>query len=582
MQLKFWQLIFTTLVFSCNLVFPVRSQDLLAPEGDTGRTEKQAVRAKQQMVVSGNVLASQAGMAILRRGGNAVDAAIAVQMVLTLVEPQSSGIGGGGFLLLYNGTTGKLLSYDGRETAPGKARSDRFLNAAGKPLDFFEAVVGGKSVGVPGVVRMLEMVHREEGKLPWRELFQPAIQLAENGFPISPRLYQLLSRERYLQRFPNSRNYFYLANGQPKPIGSKLVNLPLAEVLKAIANQGADAFYQGEIARDIVQTVNQAPVNPGDLTLADLANYQAKKRDPVCGLYRVYQVCSMGPPSSGGITVLQMLGILQTFDLASLKSKPIELVHLFSEAGRLAYADRNQFLADPDFVKIPTQRLLDPQYLRVRGSAIDPNRSMGKAAPGNITNSSQQNQLINWLDIPATTHFSIIDKDGNAVSMTSTIESGFGSRLMVRGFLLNNQLTDFNFVPQENGLPVVNRVEAWKRPRSSMSPTIVFNAQKKPVLIIGSPGGSGIINFVAKVLVGVLDWKLDIQEAISLPNFGSRNSPTELEAGTNYVNFKADLERRGHQVIVVPLNSGSHGIEIKNGELIGGADPRREGVAIGD
>lgn len=582
MQVKFWKLIFTTLVFSSNLVSPVRSQDLPAPEGDTGRIEKQAVRAKRQMVVSGNVLASQAGIAILRRGGNAVDAAIAVQMVLTLVEPQSSGIGGGGFLLLHKGTTGELLSYDGRETAPGKARSDRFLNSEGKPLDFFEAVVGGKSVGVPGVVRMLEMVHREEGKLPWRELFPPAIELAENGFPISPRLYRLLSREKYLQRFPNSRSYFYLANGQPKPVGSKLVNKPLAGVLKAIANQGADAFYNGEIAKDIVETVTRSPVNPGDLTLADLANYQAKLRDPVCGLYRVYQVCSMGPPSSGGITLLQMLGILQNFDLSSLKSKPIDLVHLFSEAGRLAYADRNQFLADPDFVNIPTGRLLDPQYLRVRGSAIDLNRSMGKAAPGNIVAYFEERRSFHWLDLPATTHFSIIDKDGNAVSMTSSIESGFGSRLMVRGFLLNNQLTDFNFVLEENGQPVANRVEAWKRPRSSMSPTIVFNAKKHPILIIGSPGGSGIINFVAKVLVGVLDWNLDVQDAISLPNFGSRNSPTELEADTNYASFKADLERRGHQVIVIPLNSGSHGIEIRNGELIGGSDPRREGVAIGD
>ncbi|HEY9294907.1 MAG TPA: gamma-glutamyltransferase family protein, partial [Phormidium sp.] len=356
-----------------------------------------------------------------------------------------------------------------------------------------DAVVGGKSVGVPGVVRMLEMVHREEGKLPWRELFQPAIALAENGFPISPRLYQLLSREKYLQRFPNTRDYFYLANGQPKPVGSKLVNKPLAGVLRSIANQGADAFYNGEIAKDIVTTVTGTAVNAGDLTLADLANYQAKRRDPVCGSYRVYQICSMGPPSSGGITMLQMLGILQNFDLASLKSKPIQLVHLFSEAGRLAYADRNQFLADPDFVTIPTGRLLDRQYLRVRGSAIDLNRSMGKAAPGNIVVSHRLNQSINWLDLPATTHFSIIDKDGNAVSMTSTVESGFGSRLMVRGFLLNNQLTDFNFVPEENGKPVVNRVEAWKRPRSSMSPTIVFNAQKKPILITGSPGGSGII-----------------------------------------------------------------------------------------
>jgi gamma-glutamyltranspeptidase/glutathione hydrolase len=582
MQLKFFGLIFTTLVFSCSFVFPVRTQDLTAPEGDTGRIEKQAVRAKREMVVTGNVLASQAGIAILRRGGNAVDAAIAIQMVLTLVEPQSSGIGGGGFLLLYNGTTGKVLSYDGRETAPGKARSDRFLNADGQPLEFFEAVVGGKSVGVPGVVRMLEMVHREEGKLPWRELFQPAIELAENGFPISPRLYQLLSREKYLRRFPNSKDYFYLANGQPKPVGSKLVNRPLAGVLRAIANQGANAFYQGEIARDIVNTVNQSPVNPGDITLADLAKYQAKRRDPVCGSYRVYQVCSMGPPSSGGITMLQMLGILERFDLASLKSKPIELVHLFSEAGRLAYADRDRFLADPDFVTIPTQQLLDRQYLRRRGSAIDLNRSMGKAAPGNIVVSAPEKRSINWLNLPATTHFSIVDKDGNAVSMTSTIESGFGSRLMVRGFLLNNQLTDFNFVPKANGQLVINRVEAWKRPRSSMSPTIVFNAENKPILITGSPGGSGIINFVAKVLVGVLDWQLDIQEAISLPNFGSRNGPTELEIDTNYVNFKADLERRGHQVVVIPLNSGSHGIEIRNGELIGGADPRREGVAIGD
>lgn len=582
MQVKFFKLIFTTLVFSCNFVSPVRTQDLPAPEGDTGRTEKQAVRAKRQMVVTANPLASQAGIAILRRGGNAVDAAIAVQMVLTLVEPQSSGIGGGGFLLLYDSETGKLLSYDGRETAPKAARGDRFLNSEGKPLDFFEAVVGGKSVGVPGVVRMLEMVHREEGKLPWRELFQPAIQLAENGFPISPRLYQLLSKEKYLQRFPNSRNYFYLATGQPKPVGSKLVNKPLAGVLKAIANQGADAFYQGEIAKDIVNTVNRSPVNPGDLTLSDLANYQAKQRDPVCGFYRVYQVCSMGPPSSGGITVLQILGILERFNLASLKTQPIELVHLFSEASRLAYADRNQFLADADFIKIPIQRLLDPMYLRVRGSAIDLDRSMGKAAPGNIVAFAEKERSTNWLDLPATTHFSIVDKDGNAVSMTSSIESGFGSRLMVRGFLLNNQLTDFSFISEENGQPVANRVESWKRPRSSMSPTIVFNAQKQPILIIGSPGGSSIINFVAKVLVGVLDWNLDVQEAISLPNFGSRNSPTELEADTNYANFKADLESRGHRVNVIPLNSGSHGIQIKNDELIGGADPRREGVAIGD
>jgi len=582
MQLKFCTFIVTTSVILCNFLSPICSQDRPAPERETGRIEKKAVRAKRQMVVAANPVAAQVGMAILRRGGNAVDAAIAIQMVLTLVEPQSSGIGGGAFLLLYDSKTRKLLSYDGRETAPKTAKGDRFLNSEGKPLQFYDAVVGGKSVGIPGVLRMLEMVHREKGKLPWRELFQPAIQLAENGFPISPRLYQLLSREKNLPRFSAGRNYFYLPNGTPKPMGSKLVNRPLAEVFRIIANQGADAFYKGKIAKDIVATVTQSPVNHGDITLADLANYRAKHREPVCGSYRVYQVCGMGLPSSGGITILQILGILQNFNIASLKSKPIEAVHLFSEAGRLAFADRNRYLADADFVKVPTQKLLDPNYLKFRAKAINLNRSMGKVEPGNLVVSQSKNRLIHWLDLPSTTHFSIVDRDGNAVSMTSSIEDAFGSRLMVRGFLLNNQLTDFNFVPQENGKPVANRVEAWKRPRSSMSPTIVFDSQRKPFLIIGSPGGSAIINFVAKVLVSVLDWNLDVQEAIDLPNFGSRNGPTELEVNTNYATFKERLEARGHRVMVFPLNSGLHGIELKKGELIGGADPRREGIALGD
>lgn len=575
--------IFAIFALCFSLLPPVLSQVRPAPEAETGRTEKVAVRAKRQMVVSANRLASEAGLAILRRGGNAVDAAIAVQMVLTLVEPQSSGIGGGAFLLYYDAKTQKLLSYDGRETAPRTARGDRFLNAEGKPLEFYNAVVGGKSVGVPGVLRMLEMVHKQHGKLPWKDLFLPAIQLASDGFPISPRLHQLVSREKYLRSFEPAKSYFYLPNGSAKPVGTLLVNRPLAEVYRSIAKSGADAFYKGEIARDIVATVTKAPVNPGDLNLTDLGNYQAKQREPVCGPYRNYKLCSMGPPSSGGIAVLQILGILQNFDLASLKTNPLEAVHLFSEAGKLAFADRNTYVADTDFVQVPIPSLLDSQYLQRRASLINANRSIGKAEPGNIPTAQRQTRRhIHWLDLPSTSHLVIVDKDGNAVSMTTSIEDAFGSRLMVRGFLLNNQLTDFNFIPEENGKPVANRVEALKRPRSSMSPTIVFDREGKPILIIGSPGGSAIINFVAKTLVGVLDWNLDVQEAIALPHFGSRNGPTELEADTNFAAFKQPLEAKGHQVLVLPLTSGLHAIQLKNGELIGGADPRREGIALGD
>ncbi|BDI19637.1 gamma-glutamyltranspeptidase [Nostoc cf. commune SO-36] len=552
------------------------------PEAGSGRVEREAVRTNKSVVVAANPLASAAGRDVLRRGGSAIDAAIAVQMVLTLVEPQSSGIGGGAFLVYYDAKTKKLLTYDGRETAPAAAKPDRFLDANGKPLQFYDAVVGGKSVGVPGVVRMLELAHKKYGKLPWSQLFQGAIQLSEQGFPLSPRLYTLLSKDLYLSRNEPAKSYFYQPDGTPKPIGTRLVNQPLAEVLRQIAKGGANAFYQGNIAQDIVAKVRQAAV-PGDLTTTDLVQYQAKVREPVCGAYRIYKVCGMGPPSSGGLTVLQILGILQQFNLAALKPASLEAVHLFSEAGRLAYADRNLYIADTDFVPVPVKELINPNYLRLRAAKINPERSMGQAQAGNPL----LQQASRWgkdqsKDLPSTTHVSIVDAAGNAISMTSSIEDAFGSRLMVRGFLLNNQLTDFSFLPTSEGKPVANRIEAKKRPRSSMAPMMVFDRNGKLVMVVGSAGGAQIINYVAKAIVGHLDWGLDIQRSLALPNFGSRNGPTELEADTDVANLKPALEAKGHTVSVIQLTSGSTGIVLTNQGLVSGADPRREGAPLGE
>ncbi|MEP0777745.1 gamma-glutamyltransferase [Microcoleus sp. ZQ-A2] len=558
------------------------TQNSPQPEPSSDRIEREAVRTQKDLAVSANPLASAVGRDILRHGGNAIDAAIAVQLVLGLVEPQSSGIGGGAFLVYYDRQTKQVHTYDGRETAPAAAKPDRFLATDGKPLQFYDAVVGGKSVGVPGTVRMLELAHQKHGKLPWAQLFQPAIRLAEQGFPLSPRLHTLLSKEQFLPRFEPARSYFYQPNGQPKPVGTQLLNQPYAEVLRQIAKQGADAFYKGEIAGDIVATVTKATV-PGDLTTADLAGYQAKERKPVCGVYRVYKICSMGSPSSGGLTVLQILGMLERFNLARVKPNSVEAIHLFSEAARLAYADRGLYMADADFVPVPTDELIDPEYLQRRAELINPKRAMSEAKPGQLSSQKAQN----WgqddsREYPSTSHLSIVDRSGNAVSMTTSIEDAFGSRLMVRGFLLNNELTDFSFSPTVEGKPVANRVEPGKRPRSSMAPTMVFDRNGKLVMVVGSAGGSRIINYVAKALVGVLDWKLDSQQAVSLPNFGNRNGPTELEKGTQIEQLKPALEAMGHTVQIVEQTSGSHAIVLTNQGLVGGADPRREGAALGD
>jgi gamma-glutamyltranspeptidase / glutathione hydrolase len=561
-----------------------------APELPSGWTPKKPITTRHDMVAAANPLAVEAGRQMLKRGGSAVDAAVAVQMVLNLVEPQSSGIGGGAFMLFHNGRNGLLTAYDGRETAPAAATSERFLDKEGKPLKFYDAVVGGKSVGVPGTLRLLELAHRQFGKLPWAQLFEPAIALAEQGFAVSPRLNIAIAGEKYLAQ-DRAKAYFHNPDGTPLAVGQTLKNPAFAATLKRIAAEGADAFYEGEIARDIVDTVRAHPTNPGDLTEADLAGYKAKVREPVCGRYRAYKICGMPPPSSGGITVLQILGILEPFDMRALGKESLISVHLFSEAGRLAYADRNQYLGDPEFVK-PPSGLTDPAYLRERSALIKLDASMGRGKAGTPALAPAAQKKVaalrrfgadNALEFPSTSHISIVDQFGNALAMTTTIEDMFGSRLMTKsGFLLNNELTDFSFAPVEDGKPVANRVEAGKRPRSSMAPTIVYDDKGKVVMVAGSPGGSAIINYVAKTLLGVLDWGLDPQAAIDLPNVGSRNGPTELEKDTPVVALEPKLKALGHETRVMDHTSGLQAIVRMRNGWIGGADPRREGTVAGD
>jgi gamma-glutamyltranspeptidase/glutathione hydrolase len=570
-----------SLLATTQLLSPAFAQAVApAPEAPTGRTAKSVTTASQDMVAAANPLAAQAGREVLAAGGSAVDAAVAVQLVLNLVEPQSSGIGGGAFLVFWDGST--MTTLDGREKAPAAAKPERFLGPDGKPMKFYDAVVGGRSVGVPGTVRLLEKAHKNWGKLPWKDVIQPAVRLAENGFSISPRLNGLLTQEKYLQNDPVARAYFYEADGTPKQVGTILKNPAFAETLRTIGEKGADAFYSGEVAQDIVATVTGHATNPGDMTLDDLKTYTVEERPAICGSYRTYKICGMGPPSSGQVAVQQILSTLETQDMSTLKPGP-EAAHWMAEAGRLAFADRALYIGDPAFVNVPVKGLTDPGYLKSRAALVDPNRSMGKAKPGD----PPFQKTFRWGPSDGiefgTSHMSIVDRNGNAVSMTTTIEDGFGARLMTKsGFLLNNELTDFSFAPVDEGKPVANRVEGGKRPRSSMAPTIVLDADNRLYAVVGSPGGSLIINYVAKTLVGLLDWKLDPQVAVDLPNFGSRNGPTELEAGTEAEGWKAALEAKGHEVKLIDQNSGIHAIVVTPAGLIGGADSRREGVAIGN
>ena len=587
------------------------------PEGSSGYTPKPGWATTKFAVAAANPLATDAGYQILKAGGSAIDAAIAVQMVLSLVEPQSSGIGGGAFLLHASGS--KVEAFDGRETAPAAADEKLFIGADGKPMPFYDGVVGGRSVGTPGTVRMLEMVQKQYGKLPWAQLFVPAIQLAEGGFKVSARLGTLLKDEKYLKNDPVAAAYFYKADGTPVDIGSTLRNPALADVLRQIAGKGSSALLQGQVAQAIVTKVQNHPTNPGKLALSDLAGYQAKKRDPICSDYgaagRAYRLCGMPPPSSGAIAVGQILGILSNTNAATLPlasgmggmpgtvapTPSADWLHLYTEASRLAFADRGQYLGDPDFVQPPGgswMSLLAPAYLSERAKLIQQQpggQSMKTAKPGlpGVIKTA-------YAPMPeqpeyGTSHISIVDGFGNAIAMTTTIEDAFGARLMTDGgtgkaggFLLNNELTDFSFTPTDaEGKPVANRVQAGKRPRSSMAPTLVFDKNSGQLVMSGgSPGGALIIHYTAKTLYGVLHWGLLPQQAIDLPNFASLNGPTLLEEKRFAPATVEALKARGAEVREMNMTSGlqaiargqAHGTPV----WLGGADPRREGVVMGD
>jgi gamma-glutamyltranspeptidase/glutathione hydrolase len=487
----------------------------------------------------------------------------------------------------------RLTTLDGRETAPASATETLFQDASGKPVPYFDGLVGGRAVGVPGVLRMLERAHAQHGKLPWKTLFEPAIGLAESGFLVSPRLARLLREDQFLRKDPVAAAYFYDAAGQAWPVGHLLKNPALANTLRQIAERGADAFYRGPVAQDIAAKVRLHPLNPGSLTVDDIAAYQPKEREALCSAYRAWRICGMPPPSSGGLAVAQMLGILENTNIAALPpdrdGPDPEAVHLFVEAGKLAYADRARYVADPDFVPIPgggPAALLDKTYLAQRAGLIGP-QAMGRASAGRPAGLQ-----LAWggdasPELPSTSHISVVDRYGSAVAMTTTVESAFGSRQMVRGFLLNNQLTDFSYASRDQDGPIANRVQGGKRPRSTMTPTMVFEQQGgKLLLLTGSPGGGFIINYVAKMLIGVLDWNMDLQQAIGLANFGSRNGPTELERGRVSERLVSSLKEKGHQVRLDEQTSGLQAIMRirRDGQELwyGGADPRREGIARGE
>lgn len=569
--------------------FAQQAADTVAPESPSAVAEKQAVHAARRMVVAANPIAAQAGLDVLRAGGSAADAVVAVQTVLGLVEPQSSGIGGGAFLVWYDAKSATVTTFDGRETAPAAATPELFLGADGKPLDFFDAVIGGRSVGVPGVPRLLETVHRKYGRLDWGKLLQPAIELAESGFTVSPRLNTMISEDiGRLDTQAATRAYFFDALGSPHAAGAMLRNPEYAESLRAIAEGGADAFYKGPLAGRIVAAVNGHPTNPGKLDLEDLAVYQVKERPAVCAPYRGLSVCGMGPPSSGALTIGQILGMVEPFDLATLGRDDPESWRIIGDASRLAFADRERFIADSDFVNIP-KGLLNADYLKARSALIRRPTALPDAEvrpgepPWDKAGLDGAELRIDGIafDLPSTSHFSIVDADGNVAAMTTSVENAFGSRQMAGGFILNNQLTDFSFAPEKDGAAVANRVEPGKRPRSSMAPTIVLKGGK-PLYALGSPGGSSIIPYVATTLIGLIDWKLDMQAAISMPHMLNRFGTYELEAGTKAEEFADDLKALGFETKIGDLNSGLHGITITPGGLVGGADPRREGIALGE
>jgi len=539
--------------------------------------------AKHHMVAAANPYAAQAGLDMLRAGGTAVDAAIATQMVLGLVEPESSGLGGGAFLVLYDPATNKVTTFDGRETAPASASPDMFLDAKGQVRPKSQVIPGGLSVGVPGVVAMLEMAHKKYGRLPWAKLFEPAIKLARDGFPVGPKLAHTIATDTAAAQMPDIKRTFYNADGTPYREGEIFKSPAYAATLEAIAKHGARAFYSGAIARSIVDAVEHAPVNQGGMTLADLKAYRPLERPPVCGTYRGDKVCSMGPPSSGGVAVLQILAMLERFPSSDLQPGTLSYAQLFTQANRLAFADRNEYLGDPAFVCVPVEGLLNKQYLAQRSALINPDKDMGTAPAG--TPPDRGNCLYAPQRTPqrhGTSHLSVVDDKGEVVAMTTTIESGFGSMVMASGFLLNNQLTDFSLEPMRDGRPVANAPAPGKRPMSAMAPSIVFGPDGKFLIAAGSPGGPVIIPDVAGALIALIDGGLTPQQTAALPHIFNMNGSTIVEKGTPLEALVPKLEAMGHTVRVFPIYSGLHIIEKTKDGYIGGADPRRDGVALGD
>ena len=538
------------------------------------------VQGKTWMVAAANPHAVQAGADVMAAGGTAADALVAVQTVLGLVEPQSSGLGGGAFLVWYDAASGQLTTLDGRETAPLAATPKRFLDAEGEPLKFYDAVVGGLSVGVPGTPALLATAQAKWGKGNWAELLQPAITLAQDGFDVSPRLAALVAEDaERLARFDSTASYF-LPQGQPLQAGARLTNAAYADTLRTLADDPR-AFYTGAIAQDIVDTVNAAVPAGGLLSKLDFTLYAACERDAVCAPFQGHEVCGMGPPSSGALTVGQILGMLDNYDLSALDPADPQAWRLIGDASRLAFADRGRYMADSDFVPMPTAGLVDPAYLAERAKLLAGDDALPEVSPG--TPEWDHAMLLSddeSIELPSTSHISIVDSYGNVASMTTTIENGFGSRLMVRGFLLNNELTDFSFRTHSDGVPIANRLEPGKRPRSSMAPTIVMK-DGAPVLAIGSPGGSRIIGYVAQAIIAHLAWGMDVQQAVAMPHAVNRFGTYDLEAGTTAADLQGPLGDMGFEVKTQDLNSGLHAIEIGDG-LQGGADPRREGIALGD
>ncbi|MFB4384844.1 gamma-glutamyltransferase [Agrobacterium tumefaciens] len=585
MKMRFFCEAVVALMFSTAIASAQQASDTVAPEKATGLATAKRVESKNFMVAAANPLATKAGRDVIAAGGNAIDAMVAVQTVLGLVEPQSSGLGGGAFLVYYHAKSGRLTTLDGRETAPLEATPKLFLDDKGQPLKFMNAVIGGRSVGTPGTVRLLEEAHKRYGKAEWASLLKPAETLATEGFQVSPRLASLIASEGdRLKTYPEARSYFFDTSGAALRAGARLKNPAYAETLAAIAKGGADAFYKGKIAEAIVKTVREAADNPGVLSLSDLSNYRVIEREPVCFVYRALDVCGMGPPSSGGIAIGQMLGMAENFDLRSLGPKNVESWRIIGDAQRLAFADRERYVADTDFVPLPVKGMLDKTYLGERAKLLDGDKALAKDAVKAGEPEWDHALLFGRdaaLELPSTSHFVIVDKEGNVVSMTTTIESGFGSRLMTNGFLLNNELTDFSFKTHDGGLPIANRVEPGKRPRSSMAPTIVMK-DGKPLLAIGSPGGSQIIGYVAQALIAYIDWGMPVEVIVAQPHLINRFGTYDIEAGTSAEELAGPLKALGYEVKPGEMNSGLHAVEITAEGLAGSADPRREGLVMGE